>query len=84
MRLTPADAKQFEEKIGELMDDLRTMSSDQGAETYSCTVAFVPWESPDGEAHRPDMSRPRRAPSGVPSASLPDHHWRSRRSAVLR
>ena len=42
VRLSPADARRFEQKLDQLMDDLRAASGDEGTETYSCTIAFVP------------------------------------------
>jgi DNA-binding transcriptional ArsR family regulator len=42
VRLAPADAERFEEKLEQLMSELGATSSDESTETYSCTMAFVP------------------------------------------
>jgi predicted ArsR family transcriptional regulator len=42
VRLTPADAERFEARLEQLMEELRAADSDEGTETYSCTLAFVP------------------------------------------
>jgi hypothetical protein len=46
--ITRADAQRFMGRLGQLMGDLRAVSGDDGAETYSYTVAFVPIRSEPG------------------------------------
>lgn len=48
--LTPEDAARFQSRLEQLTTDLRAASSDQGTESYSFTVAFVPVGPRTGEA----------------------------------
>jgi DNA-binding transcriptional ArsR family regulator len=45
VRLSATDAKRFEKRLEQLMDDLAAASGDDGAETFSYTIAFVPLDS---------------------------------------
>lgn len=49
VKLSPSDAQRIEERLELLLSDLRASSSDEGTETYSYTVAFVPIGSGGGE-----------------------------------
>jgi DNA-binding transcriptional ArsR family regulator len=42
VRLTSADAEQFEARLERLLEDLRSADSVEGTDTYSYTAAFVP------------------------------------------
>jgi DNA-binding transcriptional ArsR family regulator len=48
VKLTPADAERFQERLDQLMSDLLAASTEDATETYSLTAAFLPVRSLSG------------------------------------